>query len=127
MNFFANFGRINTIFIRKIAVESPKLCVKTSFWYIPEIIARIFNKQGGEGWCQRFRYITEGGGILLKLRAVTREGGPNFYQKQRYVKFEWSLYKFVVTHKAGTFFIPSQPGPKEASNFYYPIDNPKLC
>ena len=49
MNFFANFSRINTIFISKTAVKSRKLCVKTSFWYIPEIIAGILNKQGGKG------------------------------------------------------------------------------
>ena len=49
MNFFANFGRINTISISKIAVKSHKLCVKTSFWYIPEIIAHIFNQQVGWG------------------------------------------------------------------------------
>ena len=55
---------------------------------MPEIIARIFNQQGGGG-CQRFRYVAEEGGILLMLRTVTREeGGPNFRQKQRYVTFE---------------------------------------
>ena len=31
MKFFANFGRVNTIPIGKIAVKSHKLCVKTSF------------------------------------------------------------------------------------------------
>ena len=46
MNFFANFGTVNTIFISKIAVKPHKSCVKTSFWYIPEIIARIVNQQG---------------------------------------------------------------------------------
>ena len=45
----------------------------------------IFNR----GECHRFRYVTEGGGILLTLRTVTRgEGGPSFRQKQRYVTFE---------------------------------------
>ena len=47
------------------------MCVKTSFWYIPETIARIFNQQGEGagwgGWCQRFCYITERGDILLML------------------------------------------------------------
>ena len=47
MNFFANFGRVNSISISKIAVNSHKLCVKTSFRYIPEIIALIFHQQGG--------------------------------------------------------------------------------
>ena len=42
MNFFANFGRINTISISKIAVKSDKLCVNTS----PEIITRILNQHG---------------------------------------------------------------------------------
>ena len=43
---------------------------------------------------QRFRYVTEGEGILLTLRTITRgrrEEGPNFRQKQLYVTFEWSL------------------------------------
>ena len=39
MNFFANFGRVNTISINKIAAKSHKLCI-TSFWYIPEILLR---------------------------------------------------------------------------------------
>ena len=61
------------------------------FWYIPEIIARIFNQQRGTG-CQRFRYAKEGGCILLKLWTITSvEGGPNVCQKLRYVTFEWSL------------------------------------
>ena len=85
MNFFANFGRVNTISISKIAVKTHKLCVKRSFWYIKR----------GWGWgggCQRFCYVTEEGGILLTSRTVTRgEGRPNFRQKQRYVSFEWSL------------------------------------
>ena len=57
---------------------------------MPEIIARIFNQQGGgRGECQRFRYVTEGGNILLTLWTVTRgERGANFRQKQRYVTFE---------------------------------------
>ena len=94
MNFFANFGRVNTISISKIAVKSNKLCVKTSFWYIPEIIARIFNQQ--RVGCQRFCYVTVGGGILQTLRTVTREeGGPNFRQKQHYVTFQWSLTSFM--------------------------------
>ena len=42
-------------------------------------------KKGGGGWgggCQKFRYQTERGGILLKLRIVTRGNeGPNFRQK----------------------------------------------
>ena len=49
------------------------------------------NRGGGGrgGACQRFRYVTEGGGTLLTLRTVTRgEGGPNFRQKQHYVTFE---------------------------------------
>ena len=78
MNFFANFGRVNTISISKIAIKSHKLCIKTSFWYIPEIIAHVFNQQvgcGGGGGCQRFRYVTEDGGILLTLRTITRGGG----------------------------------------------------
>ena len=94
MNFFARFSRVSTISISKIAVKSHKLCAKISFWYIPKIIARIFNQQGG---CQRFCYVTEGGGILLTLRTVTRgEGGPNFCQKQCYVTFEWSQRYFFV-------------------------------
>ena len=93
MNFFPNFGRVNTTSISKITVKSHKLCVKTSSWYIPETIARIFNQQR-RGGGQRFRYVAEGGGILLTLRTVTRgEGGPNFRQKQRYVTFEWSLFQ----------------------------------
>ena len=48
---------------------------------------------GGGGQCQRFHYVTEGGGILLTLRTVTRlqgreEQGPNFRQKRRCVTFE---------------------------------------
>ena len=61
MNFFANFGRVNTISISKIAVKSHKFCVKISFWYTPDITARIFNQQGRGG--QRFRYVTEKGYI----------------------------------------------------------------
>ena len=78
VNFFANFGRFDTLSISKIAVKSHKLCVKTSFWYIREIVARLFNQQG-EG-CQRFCYVTKEEGILLKLRTITREGEgrPNF-------------------------------------------------
>ena len=85
MNFFANFGRVKTISISKIAVKSHKLYVKTSFWYMTETIVLIFNQQGwgggggwGGGWGgagHRFRYVTEGGDILLTLRTVTRGGG----------------------------------------------------
>ena len=51
-------------------------------------IARIFNQHEGGGG-SKFRYVTEGGGILLTLRTVIRgKGGSNFRQKQRYVTFE---------------------------------------
>ena len=52
MNFFANFGRVNSISISKIAVKSHKLCVKISFWYIPEIIDKR-NKQIFSQWSRR--------------------------------------------------------------------------
>ena len=54
-------------------------------------IARIFNQHEGVGGGggSKFRHVTEGGGILLTLRTVTRgKGGSNFRQKQRYVTFE---------------------------------------
>ena len=43
----------------------------------------------GGGGVKRFRYVKEGGDILLTLRRVTKgEGAPNFLQKQCYVRFE---------------------------------------
>ena len=63
MNLFANFGRVNTISISKIAVKSHKLCVKTCFLI----------------YTWDYRQLQVG------------EGGANFRQKQRYVTFEWSL------------------------------------
>ena len=94
INFFANFGRVYTISISKIAVKSHKLCVKTSFWYIPEIIAHIFNQQEGRG-CQRFRYITEGGCILLTLRTVTRGGGRAKFSPKTTLRKLWMIPKFI--------------------------------
>ena len=51
--------------------------------YCPYFQSR--RKVGGGGWgggCQKFRYQTERGGILLKLRIFTRGNeGPNFRQK----------------------------------------------
>ena len=48
---------------------------------------------GGGVRFQRFHYVTEGGGILLTLRTITRlqgreEEGPNVRQKRRCVTFE---------------------------------------
>ena len=48
---------------------------------------------GGGVRFQIFHYVTEGGGILLTLRTITRlqgreEEGPNVRQKRRCVTFE---------------------------------------
>ena len=63
-----------------------------SFWYMPEIIARIFNRGEEGGAVSKISLRNRGRGILLTLSTVTKgEGGPKFRQKRRYVKFEWSL------------------------------------
>ena len=95
MNFFANFGRVyplSTTSISKIKPSNHVSCVLKHLFDIYLRLLPVFSINrgvGGRGGGQRFRYVTEGGGILLTLRTVTRsEGGPNFRQKQRYVAFE---------------------------------------
>ena len=84
MNFVANFVRVNTIFISKL-----KHLLDIYVILLPVFSISKGGDGGGGGGCQRFCDVTEGGGILLTLRTVTRgEGGQNFRKKQRYVTFE---------------------------------------
>ena len=106
MNFFANFGRVNTTPISKITVKSHKLCVKTSFWYIPVIFARIFNQQGSGERRQRFPYVAEGGAYCLTLRTVTRVWvGRAKFSPKTVLRSVWMIPK-VLTSK--TYRRPSR-------------------
>ena len=91
MNFFENFGRVNTTSISKIAVKSHKFCVKnlldTRLRLLP---VYSVNKGSGVGGVSKILLRHRGRGILPTLRTITRgeEGEPNFRQQQRYVTFE---------------------------------------
>ena len=65
MNFFENFGRVNTTSISKIAVKSHKFCVKnlldTRLRLLPVFSVNKGSRGGGGEGCQRFYYVTEGG------------------------------------------------------------------
>ena len=97
MNFFENFGRVNTTSISKIAVKSHKFCVKnlldTRLRLLPVFSVNKGSRGGGGGGGRGPSKILlrhRGRGILPTLRTITRgeEGEPNFRQQQRYVTFE---------------------------------------
>ena len=69
LKFFPKFW-VNTISISKITV---KQVVWKHLFVIYLRLLPVFSINRA-GRCQRFRYVTDGGGILLTLRTVTRGG-----------------------------------------------------
>ena len=97
VNFFANVGRVNTISICKIAVKSLKLRLKTSFWYIPEIIARIFNKQGvvvvvvGGGGGSKISLRKRGRGHIANVTESYKGGGSAKFSPKTVLRKVWII------------------------------------
>ena len=102
MNFFANFGRVNSISISKIAIKSQNQDVLKHLFdmYLRLLPAFSINTEGGAGWSQRIRYVTEEGVTLLTLWTITGRGqeGPDFCQKQRYVTFDILIFLRATLH-----------------------------
>ena len=98
MHFFANFRRVNTISIIKIAVKSRKLCVKTSFWYIPEIIAHIFNQQDGERGVSKISLRNRVRGHIANVTDHYKGGGKAKFSPKTALCNVWMIPFFVFPY-----------------------------